>query len=464
VTGLTLYRFVVEEWLLRDGGKHHLTPEHKQRLMEHVAAELARSGARNWTAAELEEWLVQFVAARLAAHYEGVSREVLKEDLRTATFLVRDEEEDRFRFAHTSLQEYFLAGYLRRALERGEADGWELKGVSRETLGFLGQSLAEQPSAEALRGLETMRDEYRRGASELAFRYVLLAAMRGYPAPAAAGFQLPGADLWELEVDFPGPGLLELGGLNLKGARLGNTFWRRCRMAGSDLSGADAERAEWEECDLTGTRWNGAEVVGGMFRKCRLEGAEMEGARTRRVTWVKCTPGREVRRGDGELELQVGHSGWVNGCDWSRDGRWIVTASKDRTLKIWDADSGRCTQTLSGHSDTVNGCAWSPDGRRVLSASRDTTLRIWNTGSGRCLRTLTGHSEAVNGCEWSPDGRQIVSASWDTTLRIWDADTGKCLRSLSGHSLRVNGCAWSPERRQILSASADGKAARWVSA
>jgi hypothetical protein len=105
--------------------------------MEYVAAELWKAGARSWSIEDLEQWLIDFLEEhpRVAAHYHGVAREQLKEDLRTATFLVR-EGEDQFRFAHTSLQEFFLAGYLRRALVEGRPEAWELPRLSRETLDF----------------------------------------------------------------------------------------------------------------------------------------------------------------------------------------------------------------------------------------------------------------------------------------------------------------------------------------
>jgi hypothetical protein len=76
VTGLTLYRFMVEEWLLRDTGKHQFHSEHKQMLMEHVAAELLRSSERTWSAGQLEQWLMDFLDSnrRIASHYEGVKR------------------------------------------------------------------------------------------------------------------------------------------------------------------------------------------------------------------------------------------------------------------------------------------------------------------------------------------------------------------------------------------------------
>ena len=468
VTGLTLYRFVVEEWLLRDGGKHQFNPDHKQMLMEHVAAELTRSGARSWSAAQLEDWLMGFVQAHLAAHYEGVKRDLLKEDLRTATFLVRDDH-DQFRFAHTSLQEYFLACYLRRALIDAKFGNWTLRGVSQETLNFLGQSLLEQPSEPARKGLAALRDTYHPQASELAFRYVLLALTKGYPAPPAAGFQLPGSDLWGLEVDHAGPGLLDLSGLNLRGARVANTFWRRCRLSESDFSSADAARAEWQDCDLSVSRWRGADLTAGLFRKCQVTDADYADALTHRAKWLRCprladaerqpVPGKAVNH-----RLQIGHSSTASGCAWSPDGRRVLSSSLDHTLKIWDAASGDCLLTLSGHSSYVVGCAWSPDGRRVLSSSLDHTLKIWDAASGDCLLTLSGHSSSVFGCAWSPDGHRVLSSSKDHTLKIWDAASGDCLLTLSGHSSSVFGCAWSPDGHRVLSSSLDHTLKIWDAA
>jgi WD40 repeat protein len=468
VTGLTLYRFVVEEWLLRDGGKHQFHPEHKQMLMEHVAAELLRSGARTWPAGQLEDWLMGFLDAhrRVAAHYDGVKRDLLKEDLRTATFLVRDENGDQFRFAHSSLQEYFLAAYLRRALEEAAPANWALRGVSRETLDFLGQSLQEQPSDAARRGLGLLRDAYLPLASELAFRYVLLAQARGYPAPDAVRFQLPGADLWELEVDHPGPGLLDLRNLNLKGARVANSFWRRCRLSGADFSGADAARGEWHDCDLSGSRWNGSDLEASMFRRCGFAYADFSDARIYRAKWLRCSgagiPKPAWHSAQAvELRLQIGHHGFLGRCCWSPDGRRLLSCSADKTLKIWDAATGDCLLSLTDHENSVWGSAWSPDGRRVLSASDDRTLKIWDAVSGDCLLTLSGHEHRVIGCAWSPDCRRVLSTSEDRTLKIWDSCSGGCLLTLSGHEHSVFGCAWSPDGTRVLSSSEDKTLKIW---
>ena len=81
----------------------------------------------------------------------------------------------------------------------------------------------------------------------------------------------------------------------------------------------------------------------------------------------------------------------------SPDGTWIVSASDDRTLKIWDAATGAERATLTGHTSLVWGCAVSPDGTWIVSASDGTTLKIWDVASGSERATLTGHGSTRYG-------------------------------------------------------------------
>jgi WD40 repeat protein len=487
VTGLMLYRHMVMSWLERDEGKHQLTRDHKQALMEHVAAELWRAGSRFWSVGELEQWLIDFLEARpdLAAHYKIKDRELLKEDLRTATFLVR-EGEDKFRFAHTSLQEYFLAGYLRRALVEGRPEAWDLPRVSRETMDFLGQWIEGENNRDAvLSTLGRLRETYHARASELAFEYFLLAARKGYPAPSPVGFQLPGADLsgWEISGSAAAP--LVLAGLNLGGARLWNSHWRYCNLETAVFDGADGMRTEWLDCHLAGSSWRGAALEATVFRDCEMGATNFEAALCQRTQWLRCglVDARNLPAGRPEalyalcrdvpaqewneptpqarVATATGHQNRVMGCAWSPDGPRIVSASYDKTLHIWDAKSGSCLATLAGHQNLVMGCAWSPDGLRIVSASSDQTLRIWDAKSGFCLATLSGHESEVTGCAWSPDGLRIVSASYDKTLRIWDAKSSSCLATLAGHQDWVLGCAWSADGLRILSASSDRALRMW---
>jgi len=128
-----------------------------------------------------------------------------------------------------------------------------------------------------------------------------------------------------------------------------------------------------------------------------------------------------------------GHTGEVNGCAISADGRWVVSASDDKTVKIWNRESGEMVHSLQGHTNGVRGCAMSADGKWVVSASDDGTLKIWarETGeTGETVRTLQGHGDLFSGCAVSADGRWIVSASSDKTLKVWEMQNGKCLCTL----------------------------------
>ena len=109
-------------------------------------------------------------------------------------------------------------------------------------------------------------------------------------------------------------------------------------------------------------------------------------------------------------------------------------------------------RTLEGHSGFVDGVAVTPDGKRAVSASWDKTLKVWDLETGRMLRTLEGHSAHVYGVAVTPDGKRAVSASWDHTLKVWDLETGRALRTLEGHSDSVSAVAVTPDGKRAVSA------------
>jgi len=189
--------------------------------------------------------------------------------------------------------------------------------------------------------------------------------------------------------------------------------------------------------------------------------------------WVRAcvvTPdGQRVVSASGDKTLRVwdlesgralatleGHARWVSACAVTPDGRRVVSASTDQTLKVWDLESGRVLATLEGHTNRVNACAVTPDGRRVVSASEDDTLKVWDLESGRVLATLEGHTDGVNACAVTPDGRRVISASKDATLKVWDLESGRELANLGAHAGWVNACAVTPDGRRVISAS-DGR-------
>src|SRR5258706_300063 len=125
----------------------------------------------------------------------------------------------------------------------------------------------------------------------------------------------------------------------------------------------------------------------------------------------------------------AGHAQGVLSVSYSPNGARVVTGSSDRTIRIWDAESGVVVgEPLTGHAQGVPSVAYSPDGRHIISGSTDHTIRIWDAKTGAAVGDpLKGHTGPVSSVAYSPDGRHIISGSYDRKIRIWDAKTGAAI-------------------------------------
>jgi WD40 repeat protein len=178
--------------------------------------------------------------------------------------------------------------------------------------------------------------------------------------------------------------------------------------------------------------------------------------------WVRPVRGNLVALPFGACGLMLGgnHSG-VQAVAIAPDGKRAISASYDKTLKIWDTDTGIELRTLTGHTGYVHAAAIAPDGLTAISASEDNTLKIWDTETGRELQTLTGHTNSVRGVAIAPDGKRAISASDDNTLKIWDLASGSELRTLIGHTNSVTQVAIAPDGLTAISASHDNTLKVW---
>ncbi len=163
----------------------------------------------------------------------------------------------------------------------------------------------------------------------------------------------------------------------------------------------------------------------------------------------------------GKLELQFFHGKRVYSVAFSPDGKQIVSGSDDKTLKVWDAKTGKERLVLDGHTGEVYSVAFSPDGKQIVSGSGDKTLKVWDAKTGEEKLTLEGHTGEVYSIAFSPDGKQIISGSGDKTLKVWDAKTGEERLVLNGHTSEVYSVAFSPDGKQIASGSGDKTLKVW---
>ncbi len=215
------------------------------------------------------------------------------------------------------------------------------------------------------------------------------------------------------------------------------------------LIGAAARIATWD-------------LDNGSFAQCLHE-------RDTRVRALVVTPdgGSYLRAADGsplqERALATGHvtrtfppqPGFITALAASRDGRWIVSGSTDRLVRVWDLKATKCIQTHAGHGEAVLGVAIAPDAQVAASAGQDGTVRLWDLVGAKELATLQDHRGRVSAVALDSARGVVVSAGEDTVVRIWDLKSGQVARRLAGHTRPVTALAISPERGLVVSAGAD---------
>lgn len=181
---------------------------------------------------------------------------------------------------------------------------------------------------------------------------------------------------------------------------------------------------------------------------------------------VPFPPGRE----DPYLHSMEHHTDWVNDIVLCCEGRNLISASSDTTVKVWNAHKGICMSTLRTHKDYVKTLAYAKDKELVASAGLDRAIYLWDvntltqlTMSNNTVTTtsFSGSQDSIYSLAMNQQGSVIVAGNTEKLIRVWDTRTSGQLMKLRGHTDNVRALLVNREGTQCLSAGSDGTIRLW---
>ena len=148
-----------------------------------------------------------------------------------------------------------------------------------------------------------------------------------------------------------------------------------------------------------------------------------------------------------------GHDGWVTSIDHSPDGRFLVSGSSDKTVKVWSIEDKKEIATFIGHTQMVNAVEFAPNGELIASASSDATVRLWSLPRQQEVDTIQAHKYGINDVTFSPDGKLLATASRDYTVKLWSVETLELIAELDRQQNLMQSIEFSPDGKQLATGS-----------
>ncbi len=156
-----------------------------------------------------------------------------------------------------------------------------------------------------------------------------------------------------------------------------------------------------------------------------------------------------------------GHTDWIIRVVWSSDGQTLASLSADKTIRLWNSETGECLHILERDEESIGSFAFDLKGSTFASRDEGKTIKLLDVTSGKLLHTLEGHSDEIFSIEFDPTGCILASGSRDKTIKLWDVTSGKLLHTLEGHSDEVFGVKFDPTGCILASGSRDKTIKLW---
>ncbi|MEM7554066.1 MAG: caspase family protein [Cyanobacteria bacterium P01_A01_bin.84] len=168
------------------------------------------------------------------------------------------------------------------------------------------------------------------------------------------------------------------------------------------------------------------------------------------------------------LKTLKGHQDSITSISFSPNGKFLVSASADKTVKLWDK-TGTLIKTFpiqkfTKFPDEITSLSVSPDNTTIAAGSYDNQVYLWDINGSlkkKLPKKLSGHKSAVSSVVFSPDGKTIVSGSWDNTIKIWNIVENKVIYTLTGHTDGLTSLQFSQNGKLLFSGSKDRTIKLW---